>query len=185
MTTCRPDFDPHHLYFVTTSCVQRYHLLRRGVAKRLVVDTLDCMRLRGRIKLYAFVVMPNHLHLIVQCRAEDPLADVIRDLKKHIADRLVRQYRAEGNQTVLDFLASAVTRPEKQRRKVWEDGYNAKDVFSPEFLRQKMAYLHYNPCQPHWDLVACPEDYVWSSARFYLLGERAIIPLDDVNVLLA
>lgn len=88
MTNWRPDFNPDNLYFVTTSAVQQRHLFIRDVMKRLVVDSLDCMRLRERLKLYAFVIMPNHLHVIIQCRAEDPLANVIRDLKKHIADRL-------------------------------------------------------------------------------------------------
>ena len=185
MTYWRPDFNPDHLYFVTTSAVQHRYLFGRDVIKRLVVDSLDCMRLRKRLKLYAFVIMPNHLHVIMQCRAEDPLADVMRDLKKHIADRLIRHYRADGNQPVLDFLASLATRPDKQRHKVWEEGYDARNVFSPEFLRQKMAYMHNNPCQPHWNLVERPEDYIWSSARFYLLEEPAIIPLDSVNLLLA
>lgn len=142
------------------------------------------MRLRGRFKLYSFVIMPNHLHLMIQCCADDPLAACMRDLKKHIADRLIRQYRVEGNQSVLDTLASVVTQPNKQRYKAWEDGYNAKDVFSPEFLRQKMAYMHNNPCQPQWCLAEHPEDYIWSSARFYLLDEPAIIPLDSANHLL-
>ena len=48
-----------------------------------------------------------------------------------------------------------------------------------------MTYMHNNPCQPHWNLVEHPEDYVWSSARFYLLEEPAIIPLDNANLLLA
>jgi putative transposase len=179
------DFNPDNLYFVTTSAVQRHHLFKRDVTKRMIVDSLDCVRLRQRLKLYAFVVMPNHLHAVVQCRADDPLADVIRDLKKHIADRLIRQYRVEGNQEVLDLLASMVTRSDRQRHKVWEDDYDAKDVVSPEFLRQKMTYLHNNPCQPHWNLAERPEDYIWSSARFYLLEEPAIIPLDNANRLLA
>jgi REP element-mobilizing transposase RayT len=132
--------------------------------KRLIVDSLDYVRLRGRFKLYAFVVMPNHIHIVIQCCADDPLENVIRDLKKQTADRLIRHYRAEDNQSVLDFLASTVKQPGKQRYRVWEDGYNAKDVFSPEFLRQKMSYIHNNPCQPHWNLVEHPEKYIWSSA---------------------
>lgn len=185
MSTWRPDFRPDHLYFVTTSAVEHHHLFRRDITKRLMVDVLDCMRLRQRLQLYAFVLMPNHMHLIVQCRAEDPLADVVRDLKKQIADRLIRQYRVEGNRAALETLASGVTKPAKQRYKVWEDGYQAKDIFTPEFLRQKMTYVHDNPCQPHWQLAERPEDYMWSSARFYLLAEPALIPLDNANALLA
>ncbi len=184
MTNWRPGFNPDHLYFITTSAVKHRHLFRRDVVKRLIVDALDCMRLRERFKLYAFVIMPNHVHLIIQCRAGDAVADVMRDFKKHIADRLVRHYRVEGNQPALDYLASAAAQTGKQRYKVWEDGYNAKDVFSPEFLRQKMTYIHNNPCQPHWNLVEHPEDYAWSSARFYLLEEAAVIPLDNADFLL-
>jgi REP element-mobilizing transposase RayT len=129
--------------------------------------------------------MPNHIHLIIQCQAEDPLADVIRDLKKQFADRLIRHYRVEDNQSVLDYLASVVSYASKQQHKVWEDGYDARDVFSSDFLRQKMTYIHNNPCQPHWALVEHPEDYAWSSARFYLRKESAIIPLDSASPLLA
>jgi putative transposase len=80
MTNWRPDFNPNHLYFVTTSTVHHRHLFQRNVMKRLLVDSLDCMRLRRRFKLYSFVIMPNHVHLIIQCHAENPLAGVIRDL---------------------------------------------------------------------------------------------------------
>ena len=184
MTDWRSNFDPNHLYFVTASAVQHRHLFKFDVVKRLIVDSLDCMRLRGRFQLYVFVIMPNHIHIIIQCCAEDHIANVIRDFKKHTADRLIRHYRVEDNRSVLDFLALSVKRQGKQRYKVWEDGYNAKDIFSPEFLRQKMTYIHNNPCQPYWNLVEHPEGYVWSSARFYLLGEPAIIPLDNANYIL-
>jgi len=185
MTTWRPDFSPEHLYFVTTKAVKYAHLFQRGVMKRLIVDNLDCFRAQKRIKLYTFVIMPNHIHIIIQCRPDDPLADVLRDFKKRTSDRIVRHYQAEGNQEVLDFLASAVTRPEKQTHKVWEEGYHAEDVFSPRFLRQKIIYSHNNPCQPRRALVEQPEDYLWSSAPFYLLGHPAIMPLDNANELLA
>jgi REP element-mobilizing transposase RayT len=179
----RPDFDPEHLYFITTTAVQHKYLFRRDVMKRLIVDTLDCMRLRGRFKLYGFVVMPNHVHFIIQCWAEDPFAAVLRDFKKHVADRMLRQYETEGNAKVLAFLASAVTRRDR-RHKVWEDGYNAKDVFSADFFLQKLTYIHNNPCQAHWALVEYPQDYVWSSARFYLAEQRGLIPVDSADLVL-
>jgi putative transposase len=184
MTNWRPDFDPENLYFVTTTAVNRAHLFRRDVIKRLIVDSLDCLHLRRLVELYTFVVMPNHVHFIVRCSHENPLKDTLRDFKKHTSDRIVRHYRAEGNQEVLTILRGAVSQPEKQKHKVWEDGYNAKDVFSPGFLRQKLEYIHNNPCQPHWALADSPEAYPWSGARFYILEEPAIIPLDNVASLL-
>lgn len=121
--------------------------------------------------------------MTIRCREDDPLKDVLRDFKANMARLVVWQYQAERNQRGLDFLAAAVTRPKKQKFKVWEDGYNAKDVFSVGFLSQKMEYIHNNPLQPHWQLVECAEDYVWSSARFCLLDEPALILLNDAREL--
>ena len=134
-------------------------------------------------EIYAFVIMPNHLHAIIRCPEDDPVSDVARDLESNMARLIVRQFQAEGNDRVLDFLAAAVTRPKRQKYKVWEDGYSAKNVFSVDFLRQKMPYIHSNPLQPHWQLADSPEAYVWSSARFCLLGEPALIPLSDAGEL--
>ncbi len=184
MTNWRPDFQPEHLYFVTTKAVDYARLFQRDIVKRLLVDMLDSLRAQKRFKLYCFIVMPNHTHLIAQFSADDPLADVMRDLKRDSADRLIRQFKAEGSQKALDRLAAKVERPEKQHYKVWEDGYNAKDIVTEAFLLQKMEYIHNNPCQPHWNLSAAPSEYIWSSARLYLMDEPCIIPIDDVRKLL-
>ena len=76
-----------------------------------------------------------------------------------------------------------MSRP-KQEFKVWDDEYVAKEVFSPAFLLRKVEYIHNNPLQPHWQLVERAEDYVWSSARFYLLDAPPLIPISDVRKLL-
>jgi REP element-mobilizing transposase RayT len=184
MSNWRPNFQPEHLYFITTKAVDYAHLFQRDVLKRLVLDIFDCLRTQKRLKLFSFVIMPNHFHCIAQFSADDPLEDVLRDLKRHSADRLIRHLKAENNQKALSWLATKVERPEKQHYKVWEDGYNAKDVVTEVFLLQKMEYIHNNPCQPHWALSATPVDYIWSSARFYLTDEPCIIPIDDVRKLL-
>ncbi|MFN8475274.1 MAG: transposase [Anaerolineae bacterium] len=184
MSNWRPTFCPEHLYFVTTKAAQYAHVFRRDIIKRLLLDTLDCMRHQGRFRLFSFVIMPNHVHFIIQSPAEHTIADAIRDFKHTTSDRLVRQLEAESNSSALAFLALNVTRPSRQHHRVWEEGYNAKDVFSPDFLREKMAYIHNNPCQPHWNLSETPEAYIWSSARFYLSDARCIIPVDDARDLL-
>lgn len=181
MSNWRPNFNPDNLYFVTTKAVDYIHIFEREVAKRLLLDALDSFRLRERMKLYCFVIMPNHVHFIARFPDAYPLSTLLRDFKKQTADRLVRQLKAEGESDNLRLLASKVPRPEKQVFKVWEDGYNAKDIFSEAFLTQKMDYIHNNPCQPHWNLCAKPENYLWSSARFYLYDEPGIIPIDDVR----
>jgi putative transposase len=179
----RPDFDPSQLYFVTTTAVQRARIFERKVIKRILIDGLYHSTVVDQILLYAFVIMPNPIHIIMQCPKDKPLKDIMRDFKSNMTRLIVRQFQVERNQEALNFLRAAVTRPEKQEYKVWEDNYNAKEVFSPEFLAQKIEYIHNNPLQPHWNLANQSEDYIWSSARFYLLNEPALIPLANANEL--
>jgi REP element-mobilizing transposase RayT len=184
MVTWHPDFNPENLYFVTTTAVGRAHIFNGDLIKRILVDGLYHLHAVDRNNLFAFVIMPNHIHLILRCRADDPLKDVVRDFKANTTRLIVRQFTSAGDRPMLKVLSDAVLRPEKQQYKVWEDGYLAKEVFSPDFLRQKLEYIHNNPLQPQWQLVDEPEDYVWSSAQFYLSDLPALIPLCDARELL-
>jgi len=184
MSGVRPDFDSANLYFVTTTAAQHAHIFRRDAVKRIIADSLSYMRVNRWINLYAFVIMPNHVHFISRFLEGHTLSDVMRELKKHTSKQTIRQYQAENNHAVLKFLKKAADNLPDQQYRVWEGGYDARDVFSPDFLRQKADYIHNNPCQPRWQLVARPEEYVWSSARYYLLGEPAVIAIDDMRELL-
>jgi putative transposase len=180
-----PFFDPAHLYFITTTAVDRVHLFQRDVIKRIITDSLAYMRSQRWFGLYAFVIMPNHVHIIVHFLEGYTLPNVMRDFKKHTSKQIIRQYHAESNQQTLAFLKQAAGQGPDQGYRVWEEGYDARNVFSPDFLRQKVEYLHNNPCQSRWQLAERPEEYPWSSARFYLLGEPAVIAVDDVREFLA
>jgi REP element-mobilizing transposase RayT len=180
----KPNFNPDNLYFVTTSAIKHMQLFRRDVIKRMIVDSLDHLRTTRQMKLFVFVIMPNHIHIIVQFSKEYPLSDVMRDFKKFTARQIYHQINAEGNSKVLEELKQEGKKV-KQEYKVWEDGYDARDVFSTEFLQQKMDYIHHNPCQPHWKLVDTPEQYLWSTAGFYLAEKPCVIPIDDVREFLA
>jgi REP element-mobilizing transposase RayT len=181
----RINFNPEHLYFVTTRAVQSAKIFRRDDMKRIVVESLAFMRSNGWMRLYAFVVMPNHIHFIAQCHPAHPVQDIVRDFKKYTSKQIVAQYVLEGNTRALEFLRTSVKRPGKQTYAVWASEYQAKDVVSPGFLAQKLNYIHHNPLQPHWQLADRPEAYAWSSARYYLCNEPAILELDDARDLLA
>ena len=183
-TRWRPDFDPDHLYSVTTTAANRTHIFRRDVIRRILVDALYYISLMNKVSLYAFVIMSNHIHVIIQCPQDFPPKDWARAFKAGTSRLIVRQYQVESNLAALDALRAMVMRPEKQEYKVWEDDYLAKGISTPAFLEQKLIYIHNNPVQPHWQLAEAPEDYFWSSARYYLQDEPALIPLRDARELL-
>jgi len=176
----KPNFNPDNFYFVTTSAIKHMQLFRQDVIKRIIADSLHHLRMTKHMKLFVFVIMPNHVHVVVQCIEEYSLSNIMRDFKKFTARQIYHQIHAEGNSKFLEVLKQEGKRV-KQEYKVWEDGYDARDVFSTEFLQQKIDYIHHNPCQPQWNLVDSPEQYLWSTAGFYFDGKPCVIPIDDVR----
>ena len=183
-TRWRPEFDPEHLYFVTTTTAKRTNIFQRDVVKRILADGLYYVSIMNKGQLYAFVVMPNHIHAIIQCPPDFPPADWARAFKTSTSQLIVRLHQAQQNHRALQSLRALVTRPDKQQHKVWEDGYLAKSVVTPDFCVEKSEYIHNNPVQAHWQLADAPEAYPWSSACYYLKGEPCLIPVRDVRELL-
>jgi REP element-mobilizing transposase RayT len=177
-------FDPEHLYFITTAAIHHAHLFQRDLIKRILVDSLNTGRILGQYELYAFVIMPNHIHIIIKCLNNHQPKDVVREYKKATAKLILRQLAAEGADELLEQLAQVVSRTQKQRFAVWEPEYQAKNIYSSEFVNQQLNYIHNNPLQPHWRLAGRPEAYIWSSARFYAGLGDALIPLTDARPLI-
>jgi len=178
----KPEFNPDYLYFVTTTAEKHAHLFAPNWVRQILLDSLQFLRTSGRINLYAFVIMPNHIHFIARFAREHPLSAMLRDFKRHTARQMISRYQAESHVRMLNALRAS-NHDQRQEYKVWEDGYDARDVFTLDFLQQKLNYLHNNPCQEHWKLSELPEDYLWSSARFYLADQACIIAVDDVREL--
>lgn len=141
------------------------------------------MREQGWIKLYAYVVMPNHIHLLVSFLDNHTPSQVMRDFKKFTARRILQQLLVENKNDFLAFFQESVARPSKQRYKVWEDGYFDKQIGSEVMLLQKIEYIHNNPVQDRWSLVSSPENYPYSSARNYLLSDNSLTQIDALNEL--
>lgn len=173
--------DPSHLYFITTSVNHNLHILKNDVLKRIVIDSLNAGRILGHYQLYAFVIMPNHIHFIIKCFEKYSPQSAIRELKKATALLILRQLKAENKQEVLSSLCITNPKSASHNYAIWKPEYQAQNIFSPSYLKQKLEYIHYNPTREQWKLVENPEDYIWSSARFYMKDKPALIPLSDAR----
>ena len=169
MTSWRPVFTHDSLYFITTSTHHHRKVLLDNVSKQIILDHFDCLRRKSRFLLFSFVLMPTHIHFISKFPKPLTLGDFMRNFKSLTANRIRR------------YLISTQNTKYAESRKVWEDDYNAKEIYTTPFLIQKFEYIHQNPCKSPWSLVENPENYPWSSARFYLTNQPCIIPIDDLR----
>jgi len=131
------------------------------------------------IVLTGYVIMPNHLHCILFLPQGSKTIDkVIGNGKRFMAYDIVSRLSVMGKYDLLKLMEQGVSEKEKakkHRHKVFQPSFDAEPCYTYDFFQQKLNYIHHNPVKA--GLVALPEDYIHSSARYYLTGEQGIHPV--------
>ena len=161
--------DKERAYFVTMTVVGWIDLFTRVNHKLLIINSLKyCIENKG-LTLFAYCLMPSHLHCICRADGEPGLADILRDFKTFTSKALVKQVveEPESRREWIEpyFKEACAHLKRNQQHKVWQDGNQAKEIYSSSFLYQKLEYIHNNPVKEL--IVQNPEDYIFSSARNY------------------
>jgi putative transposase len=158
----------YHPQFFTATVLEWKHLLKPDPYKRIIVDSLAFLVAKGRVKVYAFVIMPNHLHLIWHIQIPHLQSDVQRDFLKYTAQQIKFDLIRHHPQVLEKFRIQAKDR----QYQIWERNALSIDLYSQPVFLQKMTYIHQNPVQEKWHLVDDPVEYFYSSARFYENGSN-------------
>jgi REP element-mobilizing transposase RayT len=160
-------------WFITFTCYNWMSLFELTQSYDLVYQWLNLANDKYQIKTLAFVIMPNHVHLLLYLEDETVnLNRVIANAKRFMAYKIIQRLKQQGNHSLLDTLASACTEKEKQKgqlHKAFQPSFDAKSVYTPDFLYQKLDYIHHNPVSGKWSLCNEFTDYAHSSAAFYEL----------------
>jgi putative transposase len=136
------------IHFITFSCYRRAPLLSDPRARDTFVATLEKVRNWYAPYVTGFVVMPEHVHLLLSEPERGSLAVVLQMLKQVVSQKLNKH----------------ATTP------FWQPRYYDFNVCREPKLMEKLDYMHRNPVQR--GLVARPENWMWSSARHYATGEE-------------
>jgi putative transposase len=136
------------------------------------------MQQQKRILLFAFVIMPSHLHAIVK-PVSDSIGVMVQQFGSFTAHAILEQLRTD-NQKDLLRLFHQKKRDERHEHSIWQD-IQAKNIFSMDFLQQKMEYIHQNPIAKDWKLVEDRADYLYSTAGYYDYGRKPVIEITDIN----
>jgi REP element-mobilizing transposase RayT len=162
-------YDQSCPYFITMTIVGWIDVFTRKDLKLFIVDSLKYCQTNKGLIIYAWCLMPSHLHLI--CCADDGflLSDIIRDFKKHTAKAIVKVITEIGESRrewlLSQFHEHCKHLKRKQQYKIWQDGSHAKIIYTPRFFYEKLNYIHNNPVEDM--IVQNAEDYLFSSARNY------------------
>ena len=166
------NFD-HYPQFFTATILEWKHLLKKDEFKQIIVDSLLFLKKEGSIVVNAFVIMPNHFHLIWQIQDGYKQDKIQMRFLKYTAQQIKFRLIDTNDKMLNNFFVDAIDR----EYQFWERKPLSIDLWTEEVFIQKLIYIHNNPIKDPWNLVQYPEEYKYSSAKFYESG------IDDFNLL--
>ena len=160
------------LHFITFSCYQRRPLLGAPTQRDLFLNILEQVRQRYGFLVVGYVVMPEHIHLLISEPEASSPSVVVQVLKQEFAKNLMRSIRAQN-----DSLRSQLWADAHDAKHVWQTRFYDFNVWSDEKRVEKLRYMHRNPVQR--GLVRQPEEWRWSSFRYYAFGECGPVVVNE------
>jgi REP element-mobilizing transposase RayT len=165
-----------HVYHITTVVHDRLPIFTRPSFIIPLLDSLNFYRHKRQFKMLGYVIMPDHIHLLIWPQGTSRVAEIMRDFKKFTAVRIIRQAEVEDRADWLAAFQQAGSQTGRSSNKVWQDSYWDTNIYTEKFLRQKLNYIHLNPVRA--GLVEGPAEYPYSSYRNYMNGDESLIEID-------
>jgi REP element-mobilizing transposase RayT len=163
--------DQQELHFVTCTIVGWIDIFSRKVYKDIIIDCLRYCRNEKGLFVCAYVIMSNHIHLIVQTKpdAKDNLSAILRDFKKFTANAILesvdsnKESRSEWLLHMFEYFAHLNSN--NRHKQVWQQDNHPVILYTPKVIWQKVNYIHMNPVRA--GIVNDPVSYIYSSAGNY------------------
>jgi REP element-mobilizing transposase RayT len=151
------------IQFFTATILEWKHLLKFDKYKNVIISSLEFLVKENRVKIFAFVIMPNHIHIVWQIAQDRKREDVQRDFLKFTAQKIRFDLLDNNSPLLNEFEVDAKDRIIQ----IWERNPLSVDLINQKMIEQKIIYLHNNPLQEKWNLANEAKDYYFSSAKFY------------------
>jgi putative transposase len=158
------------LHFITCSCYRRRLMLGTDQRRDVFLTVLEQVRRRYKFVVVGYVVMPEHIHLLISEPQEMTPSTVMQALKLGFARRVIGEAK-RGK------LAGTDSAPQR----VWEKRFYDFNVWTAHKRAEKLRYMHRNPVKR--GLVASPELWGWSSFRAHAFGEVGFVRVNEWQVL--
>lgn len=149
-------------YYFTSVAHRRLPIFRTDKVKQVLCDAYNEVRSRHGILILAYVIMLDHVHLLVY--SDKVMSDVLRLFNGVSARRIIQYLKEHGYDRSL-FKLRGETRERNHKHSVWQHHPDSLEIFGEETFRKKVEYIHMNPVRA--ELIANPLEYRFSSARLW------------------
>jgi putative transposase len=166
-------------YFMTFAVVDWIDVFTRKELAEVVIDSLKYCQTSKGLDIYAWCLMPSHIHLMASAGLNGDLSGIMRDFKKFTSKKLIeviQEIPESRREWMLDkFEFTGKNDKRITNYKVWQDGLHPIEIFSPKFIEQKLTYIHQNPVEA--GLVWEAWHYKYSSAIDYCEEGKGLLNL--------
>ncbi len=164
--------DQSATHYLTFQVVGWADVFSRQIYREIITDSFTYCRMNKGLELFAYVIMTNHVHVIVRSK-EGKLSDTVRDFKKHTSGQILelistnsKESRKEWLEMIFKYHAKFNKRT--GARQLWTHEDHAVGLSTNEMPMSRLNYIHKNP-----------EDYLYSSARNYS-GLSSLTEIDEI-----
>ena len=166
--------EPGHAHFLTFSCYHRLPLLSKDRTRMWLINAINHARLMHGFHIWAWVTMPEHVHLLIWPPQPASTAEILRSIKVPVAKRAIA-YLRQHSPRFLERLACPT--PDGLEYHFWQPGPGFdRNITEPAIVYDRIDYIHHNPVKR--GLVAKPGDWIWSSYLDWHGVGKMLIPLN-------
>ncbi len=158
-------FITEYPQFFTATNLEWKKLLQADKYKDIVVSSLRFLVKDKRVKVFAFSIMENHIHLVWQMMPDKDSKAVQRDFLKYTAQRVQKDLQRNHPEVLAQYKVDAKDR----KYQFWERNALSVELRNHAIFIQKLEYIHWNPVKA--GICKLPEEYKYSSALFYETGK--------------
>ena len=167
------------LNYLTLTIVGWVDIFSRQRYRDIIIESLKYCRENKGLHVVGWVIMSNHLHLIVFTESLE-LSDVLRDFKKFTANKILESIKQEPESRrewllhIFTYFASV--NPNNRNYQIWQQDNHPIALWTLPVIWQKLDYIHLNPVRAH--IVSDATHYIYSSASDYYTGKKSLLEID-------
>lgn len=175
--------NPEGIYFVTFSVVRWVDVFTRNRYREILLESFRyCQKEKG-LRIHAFVIMTNHVHMIISAIPGHLLENIMRDLKKYTSSKIIQAIKESSLESRKEWLLKAFEEEGSKnsnntKYQFWQQDNHPIELAGNNMMNQKLEYIHNNPVKQGF--VTRPEDYPWSSIASYN-NEEGLITIELIE----
>jgi len=176
--------DPHGIHFITLTVVGWIDIFSRKKYRDMIIENLKYCQENKGLLVHAYVIMTNHIHLVVSSNEQSKLTDILRDFKSYTAKSILNDIpknKLESRKGWLMYLFGYFAKKNRRdyEHQFWQSDNHPIELTSTKFIRQKIDYIHNNPVRAGW--VSYPQHYIYNSASNYFEDGNGILKVSILD----